>query len=192
MRSSWTVSKWTERIGLCFLVVTIMLCAGSGAIAGPALQDETAEVEEVAVVEDGPVRIAITLEKGGVIVMEMLSDEAPITVERVLTLVREGFYDGLKFHRVEGFLVQTGKKEHEYSQIEGEMFGQDLRHEAGMVGMARFPRSYDSASTQFYIMKKYKVNFNGEYTIFAKVVEGMEVVDSIKKNDKIDSIVIVE
>ena len=193
MKFSWTVSRWPEKVGLCFLVVTIMLYAGFNAMAGPALQDEAAEVEEVPVVEDGPVRIAITLEKeGGVIVMEMFSDEAPITVERVLTLVREGFYDGLKFHRVEGFLVQTGKKEHEYSQIEGEMFGQDIRHEVGMVGMARFPHSYDSASTQFYIMKKHKVNFNGEYTIFARVVEGMEVVDRIKKNDKIDSIVIVE
>lgn len=169
-----------------------MLCAGFGAVVGQDLQDEAAEVEEVSVAEDISIRITITLEKGGVIVLEMLSDDAPIAVDRILTLVRDGFYNGMKFHRVEGFLVQTGKKEHEYSQIEGEMFDQDLKHEAGMVGMARFPRSYDSASTQFYILKKRKPAFNGEYTLFAKVVEGMDVLDKIKKNDKIDSIVIVE
>lgn len=186
--SGW--SGWAERASFCFLVVTAMLCAGS-AMAGTTLQDEVTEVEEASV-EDGPIRIAINLEKGGAIVLEMLSEEAPISVERILTLVRDGFYDGMKFHRVEDFLVQTGKKDHEYPQIEGEMFGQDLKHEAGMVGMARFPHSYDSASTQFYILKKRKLNFNGEYTLFARVVEGMDVLDKIKKNDKIETIVIVE
>jgi cyclophilin family peptidyl-prolyl cis-trans isomerase len=189
---SRTVLGWTGRASFCFLVVTALVCTSLNATAGSYSQDENAVTEEVAAAEDSSVRIAITLEKGGVIVMEMLTEDAPISVERILTLVRDGFYDGLKFHRVEGFLVQTGKKEHEYPQIEGEMFGQELTHEAGMVGMARFPHSYDSASTQFYIMKKHKAIFNGEYTLFAKVIEGMDVLDKIKKNDKIDSIVIVE
>ena len=113
-------------------------------------------------------------------------------VERVLELVKKGFYDGLRFHRVEDYLIQTGRGDIEIEPIEGEMFGQDLKHEVGMVGMARLPDDYDSATTQFYICKKRLPRLNGEYTLIGKVVEGMELVFKIKKGDKIKSIDIVE
>ncbi len=142
--------------------------------------------------KDAVPRVCITLEKGGTIVMELLPEEAPLAVERVLTLVREGFYDGLKFHRVESFLVQTGKREHDYPPLIGEMFSQNVLHEAGMVGMARLPGGYDTATTQFYIIKQYRAGLNGEYTLFARVTEGMDVVNGIKKGDKIETVRIVE
>lgn len=171
-----------------FLLVFLVPCLPA---RGFSAQDEISS-DTTAAQETGPVRVAIDLEKGGRVILEMLTCEAPLAVERFLELVREGFYDGNRFHRVESYLVQAGKKEHEYPPITGEMFEQNLRHEVGMVGMARLPTDYDSQTTQFYIMKKYKPMFNGEYTIFAKVVEGMDLVGKIKKNHKIETITILD
>ena len=124
--------------------------------------------------------------------MDLMPEEAPITVERFTLLVNEGFYNGLKFHRVESWLIQTGKKETKLESIEGEMFFQSLKHDKGMVGMARYPDDYESATTQFYILKECKNALNGEYTIFACVVEGMDVVVNVKKGAKIKEIKFVE
>lgn len=134
----------------------------------------------------------ITMEDGRRIVIEFLSEQAPLAAARIRMLVEDGFYNGLPFHRVESYLIQTGKRDHELASVEGEMFEQKLRHEKGMVGMARLPGEYDSATTQFYICKKELIKLNGEYTLFGKVIEGMNVVDSIKKGDKIERIVMVE
>jgi cyclophilin family peptidyl-prolyl cis-trans isomerase len=136
--------------------------------------------------------IRIVLEKGGEIVIETFPDEAPIAVERILDLARDGFYDGLKFHRVESYLVQTGRKETDLPCIEGEMFYQKIYHDPGSVGMARFPDDYDSASTQFYIMKEHRPLLNGEYTLFGRVVRGMDLVMKIKKGWKISKIELLD
>ncbi len=136
-------------------------------------------------------RIGIVLEKGGEIVIELFPHQAPLAVERILSLVREGFYDGLKFHRVESYLVQTGKKESALPPVEGEMFGQSIRHEVGMVGMARLPDDYDSAAAQFYIMKEHRPRLNGEYTLFGRVVQGVDLVNKIKKGWKIENIIVL-
>jgi cyclophilin family peptidyl-prolyl cis-trans isomerase len=164
----------------------------------PPQQDSPTEVTMVAGdQEEGPEapdapRVVIVMDKGGKIVMELLPKEAPLAVERFTLLVNEGFYDGLKFHRVESWLIQTGKKDTELEPIEGEMFFQDIKHDKGMVGMARYPDDYDSATTQFYILKECKNALNGEYTIFACVVEGMDVVMKVKKGDKIKKIKFVK
>ena len=136
-------------------------------------------------------RIRIVLEKGGEIVIELLADEAPLAVERIIALVQEGFYNGLKFHRVESYLVQTGRKDSDLPPVEGEMFGRAIRHEVGMVGMARLPDDYDSASTQFYIMKERRPRLNGEYTLFGRVIAGMEHVGKIKKGWKIKTVAVL-
>jgi cyclophilin family peptidyl-prolyl cis-trans isomerase len=139
--------------------------------------------------DTGARKVVIVLDKDrGRIVMELLEKEAPITVERFATLVNDGFYDGLKFHRVESWLIQTGKKDTDLPPIEGEMFSQNLKHDKGMVGMARLVDDYDSATTQFYILKECKNVLNGEYTIFACVVEGMDIVTKVKKGWKIKEI----
>jgi len=136
-------------------------------------------------------RILVTVEKRGAIVIELIPDQAPKACERMLALVKAGFYNGLKFHRVESYLVQTGVGESALPPVEGEMFSQHLSHQAGMVGMARFPDNYDSATTQFYIMKEPRPLLNAEYTLFGRVVEGMDVVRAIKKGDTIKSIEVV-
>jgi len=132
--------------------------------------------------------VVINLEGGGRIIMELLQEDAPLTIERFTELVNKDFYDGLEFHRVESYLVQTGDREHQYSPVTGEMFSQYLRHEEGMVGMARRPDDYDSATTQFYICKKELSSLNGEYTLFARVIEGMDLVHEIEEGDRIESV----
>jgi peptidylprolyl isomerase len=154
---------------------------------GAATADSTAADREAA----RHPRIRIAVEKRGDIVIELLPDKAPKACARILVLVKSGFYTGLPFHRVEAYLVQTGARETSLPPVEGEMFSQRLSHDRGMVGMARLPNNYDSATTQFYIMKEHRPLLNSEYTLFGRVVEGMDVVDRIKKGDKIGSIAIV-
>ena len=163
----------------------------------PQQETQAAATAAAGTEEEGPEtpdvpRVVIVLDKGGEIVMDLMPVEAPITVERFTLLVNDGFYNGLKFHRVESWLIQTGKKDTELESIEGEMFFQNLKHGKGMVGMARYPDDYDSATTQFYILKECKNALNGEYTIFACVVEGMDVVMNVKKGAKIKEIKFVE
>jgi len=131
--------------------------------------------------------LVIEMEDEGVIRLELMPDIAPVSVKRIKELVLAGFYDGMEFHRVEPYLVQTGKKEHDYQPVPGEMFSQYIKHRAGMVGMARLPNDYDSATTQFYICKRDIPSIDGEYTLFARVVEGMDVVNEIREGDRIES-----
>jgi peptidyl-prolyl cis-trans isomerase B (cyclophilin B) len=132
--------------------------------------------------------VLVKLKGGGGIIIELYPDEAPLTVERFLELAAEGFYDRSTFHRVESYLVQAGRKGGDMPPIEGEMFGQSLKHVEGMVGMARLPSDYDSATNQFYICKKELPRLNGEYTLFGRVTEGMDLVHAIKKGAEIESI----
>jgi len=167
----------------------------SAAINSAPLQDSTVVSTDTVSGEDplkSNPRICINLRKGGKIIIELYPDQAPKAVERILALVKKGFYNGLRFHRVEPYLVQTGKKDIEIEPLIGEMFGEDLKHEVGMVGMARLPDDYDSATTQFYICKKRLPRLNGEYTLFGKVVEGMDLVMKLKKGDKIGTVEIVK
>ena len=135
--------------------------------------------------------MVITTEKYGDIVIELYPKLAPKAVERITSLVESGFYNGLWFHRVESYVIQTGAIDSDLPKIEGEMFSQKLTHEEGMVGMARLPDDYDSAKTQFYICKQHLPLMNNEYTLFGKVTQGYDIVKKIKKGDKIKTIAIV-
>jgi len=183
-------------IACMLLIPATMIAAVPCAPQDSAITDSLTEgkMEPDAKPESVPAKQAmlIAMEDGRRIVIEFLGKQAPLAAARIRTLVEDGFYNELPFHRVESYLIQTGKRDHELPNIEGEMFEQKLRHEKGMVGMARLPNDYDSATTQFYICKKELITLNGEYTLFGKVIEGMDVVDSIKKGDKIESIVMVE
>lgn len=144
-----------------------------------------AEPQHTLVVElkDGPVEI------------ELYPDAAPNHVERITTLANEGFYDGLKFHRViEGFMAQTGDPTgtgtsgSDKPDLKAEF--NDKPFERGILGMAR-SQSPDSANSQFFIMFAPAPHLNGKYTAFGKVVSGMEAVDKIKRggdaNGSVDS-----
>jgi cyclophilin family peptidyl-prolyl cis-trans isomerase len=192
VRASSAHSMAIRRVFLCgtILSLTALFCILT---PGPARSqvDTTAAVEMADTAQTALPHMVITTEKYGDIVIELYPDQAPKAVERITTLVESGFYNGLWFHRVEPYVIQTGAVESDLPKIEGEMFSQKLTHEEGMVGMARLPDDYDSAKTQFYICKKHLPLMNNEYTLFGKVIEGMDIVKKIKKGDKIKTITIV-
>lgn len=136
--------------------------------------------------------VVIELENGKQIKLELYPEKAPITVENFLKLVKEGFYDGLIFHRViEGFMIQGGDPEGTgmggaKDKIKGE-FGEngvpnDIKHVRGVISMAR-SRQPDSASSQFFIVHKDTPHLDGKYAAFGKVVEGMDAVDEIAETE---------
>lgn len=181
MGSRRRMSPW-RLVFVAFIVILASSVAAQEAAAPGAGEEAAAEANP---------RIAIELKDGGRIVIELYPDEAPVTCDRIVALVREGFYDGSEFHRVESYLVQAGRKECDLAPIEGEMFSQGIWHEPGAVGIARLPHDYDSAVAQFYIMKEEKPAFNGEYALFGKVVEGMEVVRELEKGRKIERVTLL-
>ena len=132
--------------------------------------------------------VTIEMENGGVMKGELYPEIAPKTVENFIKLAQEGFYDGLIFHRViPGFMIQgggpdgTGMGGPGYS-IEGEFtangFRNDLRHERGVMSMAR-AMDPDSAGSQFFIMVADSPHLDGQYAAFGKITEGMDVADEI-------------
>ena len=137
----------------------------------------------------------ITLEKGGEIRMEFYPEDAPKTVENFVTLAKKGFYNGLKFHRVvPDFVVQGGCPKGDGTggpgyQIKAEFNKQ--KHVRGSVAMARSQHP-DSAGSQFYICYGSTPHLDGQYTVFGKVVQGIENIDKIKQGDKMTSVAIVE
>ena len=138
--------------------------------------------------ENGSVMIEIEMENGGLIKLELYPDVAPITVENFVSLAKEGFYDGLIFHRViNGFMIQGGDPDGNGTggsgkNIKGE-FSQNgvennISHVRGVISMAR-AKPMDSASSQFFIVQSDSTYLDGSYAAFGRVTEGMDVVDEI-------------
>ena len=121
--------------------------------------------------------------KAGTIVIELLPEVAPGHVERIKTLVKEGFYDGVVFHRViDGFMAQTGdptgtgRGGSSYPDLKAEF--SNTPYKRGTLGMAR-TMNPDSANSQFFIMLKREAAFDNKYTVFGKVIKGLDVLDKI-------------
>lgn len=121
----------------------------------------------------------------GQIVIEMRPDIAPKHVARYKELARQGFYDGITFHRViEGFMAQAGDPEGTGAGGSGVNIPAEFSREQfvrGVVGAARKPNDINSADSQFFIMFAPQPSLNGDYTVWGKVVEGMEVADKINR-----------
>jgi cyclophilin family peptidyl-prolyl cis-trans isomerase len=143
--------------------------------------------------------VVITLEKGGQITLELFPADAPKHVENFLKLVRQGFYDGQRFHRVvPGFVVQLGDPQSKTLPMDHPDMGtggpgytinaefNSRKFDRGVLGMAR-KNDPNSAGSQFYIMLGPASHLNGQYTAFGRVVSGMEVVDAIKVGDRVKS-----
>lgn len=132
--------------------------------------------------------VTIEMENGGIIKAELYPDVAPNTVNNFISLVNNGYYNGLIFHRViPGFMIQggcpqgTGMGGPGYC-IKGEFFfngvKNDLKHKRGVLSMAR-SSSPNSAGSQFFIMHADAKHLDGQYAAFGKVTSGMDVVDAI-------------
>ena len=124
--------------------------------------------------------------KDGTVTIKLRPDLAPLHVERIKTLTRQGFYDGVVFHRViEGFMAQggdptgTGTGGSELPNVPAE-FTSKAKFLRGTCGMAR-AQSPDSANSQWFIMFQPGSFLDGQYTIWGEVTSGMEIVDKIKR-----------
>lgn len=132
--------------------------------------------------------VTFEMENGDIMKAELYPEIAPNTVNNFISLVQNGFYDGLIFHRViGGFMIQggcpdgTGMGGPGYT-IKGEFsqngFANDLRHTEGVLSMARAMHP-DSAGSQFFIMHKNSPHLDGAYAAFGKITEGMDIVNKI-------------
>jgi cyclophilin family peptidyl-prolyl cis-trans isomerase len=129
----------------------------------------------------------LDLSTGGRVVIQLYPNVAPNHVERLKTLTRSGFYDGIKFHRViEGFMAQTGDPTatgaggSQLPDLKAEF--NDLPHLRGTLSMAR-AESPDSANSQFFIMLQPRFSLDHRYTAFGRVVSGMQFIDAIQRGE---------
>ena len=133
----------------------------------------------------------------GVIEFETYPEEAPKTVARVLELVKKGFYNGQRFHRAEpNFLVQIGDPQSRNVTMQewwgrsgtGKPIGvaeitKKRRHVRGAVAMAYPGSDPRAADCQFYIVLKARPELDAKYTVFGKVINGLDVIDKIRRSD---------
>ncbi len=132
----------------------------------------------------------------GNIVIELAPQYAPKTVNNFVFLTRQGFYDGIVFHRViSNFMVQGGDPTGTGSggpgyKFEDETRGNPLKHETGVLSMANSGPATNGS--QFFITHSPQSHLDGKHTVFGKVVEGQDVVDAIRQGDKMDKVTIEE
>ncbi len=149
---------------------------------------------------EGAVQTVLSVEGKGNILIEMYPKAAPKTVQQLTSLVKDGFYNGIKIHRVEpGFVVQAGDPDTKTAGIDGPTIGQggsgksipfetnNLKHVRGSVAMALSSARSDTADSQWFINLSYNSPLDGDYCVFGKVVQGMEVAEKIQRGDTIKS-----
>ncbi len=175
------------------MFTVLLLLAGCGTGNGKEEAKEGAgentekQTDYAASVKEKPI-VTITMENDEKMVLELDPAVAPNTVANFISLVEDGFYDGLTFHRViPGFMIQGGDPDGNGSggpgyTIEGEFsangFENQMKHERGVISMAR-TSDPNSAGSQFFIMVEESTSLDGDYAAFGKVIEGMETADAI-------------
>ena len=171
-------------------MVCLTLLLGTGCSGKPSAETEVTgpETQQPAPPAESSCTAVIEIEGYGTITLELDASAAPVTTENFVSLAREGFYDGLTFHRIiEGFMIQGGDPDGNGTggseqTIKGEFrengVENSLSHTRGAISMAR-SNDYDSASSQFFIVHEDSTFLDGSYAAFGYVKEGMEVVDAI-------------
>lgn len=182
-----------KKLGMIMMVCCMMLMSacGSEEPAKDTGNTGTTTAEPLKVTD----KAIIEVKDYGTIEVELYGEAAPITVENFVKLVKEGFYDGLTFHRViSGFMIQGGDPNGNGTggsdaTIKGEFSSNgvdnNIKHERGVLSMARSSAN-DSASSQFFIMHEVAPHLDGEYAAFGKVTSGMDVVDAICEKVKVE------
>lgn len=138
--------------------------------------------------------VAMYIENYGSVVMELYPGIAPNTVNNFISLIKSGFYDNNSFHRLmPGFVLQGGDPEGTGTggpgyTIKGEFsengFDNDLKHEKGIISMAR-GNDNDSAGSQFFIMLDKSDFLDGKYAAFGKVIDGFDIIEDIEENERV-------
>ncbi|KMK76957.1 peptidylprolyl isomerase [Alkalihalobacillus pseudalcaliphilus] len=181
-------------LGLVASLLLLAACGTANTDDGQVQGDGESEGETTVVPEGMTPLVTMEMEDGGQVVIELYPEIAPKTVNNFVSLVEEGFYDGLTFHRIiPGFMIQggdpagngTGGPGH---TVEGEFasngFDNDLLHETGVISMARSGHP-DSAGSQFFIMVGASPHLDGDYAGFGQVIEGIEVVHEIENAETV-------
>ena len=183
---------------LCIVMAMLLLCSCSAGVNTTYTTSENANQTPAPTPTDNTVKenvtmentnVKITMDNGGEIYLELYPEYAPETVANFVSLVKDGFYDGLTFHRIiRGFMIQGGDPEGtgfggSDKTIKGEFasngFTQNtLSHERGVISMAR-SQMPNSASSQFFIVHEAAPHLDGDYAAFGVVTEGMDTVDEI-------------
>ena len=180
-----------------FLVATLTGCANTSFTAGdqnnnentPEQDEQNPEAISFTTKIDADYEVSMEFENYGTVVLELDEDKAPETVKNFVSLVEEGFYDGLTLHRImAGFMMQGGDPTGTgYSGSDKEIYGEfaangffqnNLSHTRGAISMAR-SENPNSASSQFFIVHENSEFLDGSYAAFGYVVKGMEIVDAI-------------
>lgn len=146
---------------------------------------------------DSEISYAISMETNrGTIEIELYPQEAPKTVNNFVFLSREGYYDGVKFHRViDNFVIQggdptgTGRGGPGY-KFEDETVGNPHKHGTGMLSMAN--AGPNTNGSQFFITHSPQPHLDGKHTVFGKVTSGMDVVNAIKQGDQMTKVTVIE
>lgn len=170
--------KMNPAVLIAGLVAVVLICGAVVMLSMPKSEKKNV----------GNYTVDLEIQDYGTITMELDGSAAPETVENFVTLAKDGFYDGLTFHRImEGFMMQggdplgngTGGSE---TKIKGEFAANGvenkLSHTRGAVSMAR-SMDYNSASSQFFIVHQDSTFLDGQYAVFGYVTEGMDVVDAV-------------
>ena len=180
-----------------FLVATLTGCGNTSLTSGDqnnnenTLEQDEQNPEAISFTTkiDADYEVSMEFENYGTVVLELDEDKAPETVKNFVSLVEEGFYDGLTLHRImAGFMMQGGDPTGTgYSGSDKEIYGEfaangffqnNLSHTRGAISMAR-SQNPDSASSQFFIVHENSEFLDGSYAAFGYVVKGMEIVDAI-------------
>ena len=169
---------------LLFISVSLFGCASNSNLA-----DDKNDTDVKTEYLSGKYYVEMDIKDYGVIDLELDADIAPITVTNFIDLVNKKFYDGLTFHRIiKNFMVQGGDPEGTGMEgsgttIKGEFLNNGVKnsisHKRGVISMARSNISYNSASSQFFIMHKDSPELDGQYAAFGHVISGIEVVDKL-------------
>ena len=183
---------------MCIVMAMLLLCSCSSGVHTTNTTGQTPVPTSTPTPTDNTVKenvkmentnIKITMDNGGEIYLELYPEYAPETVANFVSLVKDGFYDGLTFHRIiKGFMIQGGDPEGtgfggSDKTIKGEFasngFTQNtLSHERGVISMAR-SQMPNSASSQFFIVHEDATFLDGDYAAFGVVTDGMDTVDEI-------------
>lgn len=196
-----SVAVMVTAVVLVIALVVIVIAAVQMARSGRDTSSDSASQNQVSTVSypDDPFDafqdtcdyVRIEMEDGGIILLELYPQDAPITVANFKKLVSEGFYNGVVFHRIsKSFVIQGGDPEGTGyggapNKIKGEFSANGVNnpigHKRGVLSMARASYSMDSASSQFFICLNDSTasQLDGQYAAFGRVVSGMAVVDAI-------------
>jgi cyclophilin family peptidyl-prolyl cis-trans isomerase len=155
----------------------------------------------------GETDLKLQIESRGTVFIKLFRKEAPKTTDHIIQLVKDGFYDKQRFHRVDKspkpYLVQIGDPSSRTGDLDNEKMGlggsgtkvpyEDTGHQngEGAVGLARLVENEDSGDSQFYILLGTSKFLDGHYTVFGQVVSGMDVVKKIERGDRVTAAAII-